>query len=202
MEWHVEKLSEDQVDIAGQVLARSFDADPLAVYMLPDEEERRRLLPWHFECVTRYGVLFGDVLTTKEIEGVAIWLRPGELEMTEERVVAARLHEAPSVLGEAAWNRFSTTVGFLEGLHGEDVPEKHWYLMVLGVDPAVQGRGLGSALMQPILSRADAEGRRCYLETSEAANVDFYQRRGFRLVREGREPSSGLDYWTFCRDPR
>ena len=44
-------------------------------------------------------------------------------------------------------------------------PSHHWYLMILGVVPADQGRGIGGALMQPVLEEADREGVPCYLET-------------------------------------
>ena len=35
--------------------------------------------------------------------------------------------------------------------------EPHWYLALLGVDPDHQGRGFGSHLMQPVLTRCDRE---------------------------------------------
>ncbi len=201
--WTIEPLREDQVELAGEVLARSFFLDPLALYMLPDEEDRKRLLPWHFSCVVRHGVSFGEVYTTSgDLRGAAIWLRPGELEMTEEQVVAAGFHEAPQVLGEGPWGRFSSAIQFLEKIHAKDLSSDHWYLMILGVDPEFQGQGLGCALIQPILDKADSEGKTCYMETAEFSNVPFYQKRGFRLLRDGVEPSSGVPYWTFCRDPR
>lgn len=66
--------------------------------------------------------------------------------------------------------------------------------------PGQQGAGVGSALMAPILARADADRVPCYLETAEAANVAFYQRRGFVTVRQGTAPA-GVPYWTMRRDP-
>ena len=79
--------------------------------------------------------------------------------MTEEQVVAASFHEAPQVLGEGPWGRFSSAIQFLEEIHAEDLTNDHWYLMVLGVGPEVQRQGLGSALIQPILERADTAGK-------------------------------------------
>ena len=40
----------------------------------------------------------------------------------------------------------------------------------------------------------------CYLETSQPANVSFYEKLGFRIVRELVDPVSGLTIWTFCWD--
>jgi GNAT superfamily N-acetyltransferase len=44
--------------------------------------------------------------------------------------------------------------------------EPHWYLAFLGVEPSEQGRGVGSALLRPVLDRAAAEGAPAWLETA------------------------------------
>jgi GNAT superfamily N-acetyltransferase len=72
---------------------------------------------------------------------------------------------------------------------------------IVGVSPAAQGRGLGRALLLPLMDRADAAGQPCYLETAQPTNIPFYKHLGFRQVVETREPKSGLQLWTFRRDP-
>jgi ribosomal protein S18 acetylase RimI-like enzyme len=84
-------------------------------------------------------------------------------------------------------------------LHPEDPP--HWYLAILGTDPSAQGRGLGSAMMGPILEGCDREGLGAYLESSKERNVDFYARHGFRVTGERRLPR-GPRLWPMWRDPR
>ncbi len=59
------------------------------------------------------------------------------------------------------------------------LPGSHWYLPQLGVHRQHQGRGVGSAVLQPILMRADVEGLPCYLETEKLRNLPFYRRHGF-----------------------
>ena len=71
--------------------------------------------------------------------------------------------------------------------------------MLLGVEPACQGRGLGGALLRPILARADAESVPCYLETFAEQNLAFYARYGFAAVTAGTEPVSGIPFWTLWR---
>lgn len=73
--------------------------------------------------------------------------------------------------------------------------------MVLGVDPAFQGLGLGKALMQPVMERAKAEKTPVYLETAQPSNVAFYRKLGFSVMRDLVEPSSGIRLWTFRLDP-
>jgi ribosomal protein S18 acetylase RimI-like enzyme len=73
--------------------------------------------------------------------------------------------------------------------------------MVVGVSPEARGQGLGRALLEPIMNRADAAGLPCYLETAQPDNVAFYEYLGFKKVVEIVEPQSGLQLWTFRRDP-
>lgn len=86
--------------------------------------------------------------------------------------------------------------------HHRDVPPAHWYVFVVGVSPEAQGTGAGRALLEPVMSRARAEGLPCYLETAQPKNVGFYQHLGFRVLVEVVEPRSGLRLWTFgATDP-
>jgi ribosomal protein S18 acetylase RimI-like enzyme len=60
--------------------------------------------------------------------------------------------------------------------------EPHWYLSMLGVDPACQGRGYGSALLKAGLARCDADGLPAYLESSNPKNIPLYERFGFEVM--------------------
>ena len=82
------------------------------------------------------------------------------------------------------------------------MPGPHWYLWGLGVEPSEQGKGIGGALMLPILARAEAEGVPCYLETQNEANVPFYRKHGFEVVSDGEVPKRGLRVWAMVRAPR
>ncbi len=110
--------------------------------------------------------------------------------------------DAPAKMGDEAFGRFMAAVSHLDELHHRDVQPDHWYLFILGVDPPRQGQGVGGALIQPILARADEAGRRCYLETMKTRNVPFYQKHGFDVVVEADISGGGPHYWTMRRDPR
>ena len=80
-------------------------------------------------------------------------------------------------------------------------PEPHWYLALLATDPTLQGRGMGSDLLGPVLTRCDEEGTIAYTETQKEANVAWYARAGFSLVHEIRLPKSP-PVWCLRREPR
>ncbi len=195
-------LAPDQIEQAADVLTRAFLNDPLNVYMLPDEGDRRRLCPVHFAAFVKYGRLAGHVLTTEALEGVAVWFPPGRVEMQPELMDEAGISELPSILGADAFARFMGFLEYLEPLHKRDVQPQHWYLLVIGVEPQRQSSGIGSTLLRSVLAQADAERVPCYLETTQPTNVPFYRKHGFEIVVEDVEPTSGLRFWTFRRDPR
>ena len=89
----------------------------------------------------------------------------------------------------------------LGGVMAEGHPhEPHWYLNVVSTLPSRQGTGLGSTILQPVLAEADAEGRPCYLESSNPRNVSLYLRHGF--VETGELPlPDGPSLIQMWRDP-
>jgi len=66
--------------------------------------------------------------------------------------------------------------------------EQHYYLVAIGTDPVHQGRGVGAALLAPVLTRCDAERMPAYLESSNERNVPFFTRSGFRVMHRVRVP--------------
>jgi ribosomal protein S18 acetylase RimI-like enzyme len=142
----------------------------------------------------RLRTLVDDELCFCDTErtGAALWAAPDRWEVPPReslRMLRLTSRRAPKTL-----------VGFrrIEKRHPH---EPHFYLSVLGVEPAGQGRGLGSALMAPMLARCDQEGVGAYLESSKQSNVRFYERHGFRVREEIRFPR-GPVMWLMWRDPR
>ena len=212
MDAKVVRLTESQMPAAAQMLARAFHADPLMRYAIPDPDERARLLPSLYERMIRFGMLEGEVYgaadadevdaTAMAVDGVAIWLPPNA-KWTREHIEASGMHEFATLIGNDAYQRYRDVVSREWQARLREVPGPGWYLFILGVEPSVQRRGLGGALMRPILERADTEQLVCYLETENERNVAFYLKQGFELVVNGEEAgTSGVRFWTFSRAPK
>jgi len=196
----VVRLEAAQCSRAGEVLARAFHNDPLYTLVIPEEGKRAQALPWLFDRVVHYSLLYGEVYTTPTLEGVACWLPPGRTKLTLGRMVRSGLHATPLKMGLAAYRQFDTYMGYADAFHTRYAPEPHWYLWAIGVEPASQGKGIGSGLMQPILMQADADGTACYLETEMERNVRFYEKHGFRVAGGGRVPKLGIQVWAMVRE--
>ncbi len=185
------------------MLGRAFHDDPFWSWVLSAEAKRARVLPWFMEAWVRYCLGYGEVYTTaSNVEGVAVWLPPGKLSASPVRFVLTGMVVTPLKFGLAEFSRFVSSLNYLEKLRERAVPPRHWNLPTLGVDPPRQGQGVGSALLQPGLALADADGLPCYLETEKETNVSFYNRHGFDVVVEVDLPKGGPHIWTMKREPR
>ncbi|MBW2698460.1 MAG: GNAT family N-acetyltransferase [Deltaproteobacteria bacterium] len=76
----------------------------------------------------------------------------------------------------------------------------HWYLAVVGVEPDVQGRGVGSELLHHFTRQVDADAQPAYLETDRFENVALYEHFGFDVESEIRV--RGVPVWRMWRDAR
>jgi ribosomal protein S18 acetylase RimI-like enzyme len=196
------RLEPSDRDAAARVFARSFFDYPLMTHYWPDQERRARYLERYLGWAINYGLRYGGVVTTPELAGIAIWLPPDQTHITTWRYILAGFLPLPVLMGI---RHFSTQTMPSEDLmlqvHGEIMPGPHWYLWAVAVDPDRQGLGIGTALMQPGLERADAQRLPCYVETHDEENMAFYLNRGFDLVRCEPVPGSDLRFWCFVRQP-
>jgi ribosomal protein S18 acetylase RimI-like enzyme len=178
----VRKAAMEDVPALIPVLARAFDQDPFINWVVRQDERRLARMEWTFEVMLRQmsGEL-NETHATRDLAGAALWKRPGEFKLPLIR----QLRLLPAFARAMGWGKIPTFLKMLahtELLHDQLVPEPHYYLFVLGVDPSRQGQGLGAQLLEPVLALCDREGKRAYLETSREDNLGFYRRQGFEVV--------------------
>jgi predicted N-acetyltransferase YhbS len=78
--------------------------------------------------------------------------------------------------------------------------DRHWHVGPVGVEPGLQGRGVGGAVMGRLCEAMDEAGEIAFLETETPENVVFYRRLGFEVVSEAHLPD--LPFWFMRREPR
>ena len=88
----------------------------------------------------------------------------------------------------------------MDKIHKRHMNGPHWELLIVGVDPALQGRGRGSALVRDGLARADDSGLPCYLNTNTPANLPFYGHLGFTVLEQASLGKDGPPAWAMRRD--
>ncbi|MGD9101106.1 MAG: N-acetyltransferase [Anaerolineae bacterium] len=194
-------LVKSQKAQAAHMFAKAFLVNPAYTALFPDRAERERALQRLFGAVVGYSLAYGLTHTTPAVEGAACWLPPGDTEVTLWRSLRTGLGLQRAVVrfNSQARRKFLAALAYLDEIHKREAPGPHWYLWVLGVAPHCQGQGIGSRLIQPVLTQADQDGVLCYLETHAERNVVFYQRRGFQVVSDGIVPDQGVRVWTMLR---
>jgi ribosomal protein S18 acetylase RimI-like enzyme len=183
-----------------RVLAAAFLDDPVLAWLAPDRPERERLLPGMFDAfadafarheATRLVTVDGSEVAA----GAALWAPPGvaPVHPDDEERMGVRLAE---LAGEHL-----ERMGICMEVFGEAHPaEPAWFLQFVGVDPAQQGRGVGSQLLRDVLDVADRNGEAAYLEATSEANRRLYERHGFRWVADLPLPGGPTAY-AMWRDP-
>jgi GNAT superfamily N-acetyltransferase len=138
----------------------------------------------------------GSVWTTSGYDGALTELPPGAWEMPT------------TVSGKQAlkWvrafgTRLPVAIRVRRAMEERHPREPHFYVRTIGVRPALQGRGLGSALMQPTLRKADSAGLPTYIEASSERSAVLYERLGFLHMGVLELPDGGPPVWPMRRPP-
>jgi len=192
----------DDLAACAEVLARAFSVDPMYEALLGDAAARHTAIARMFRGVLTHAARYGEAWTTRRRWGVAAWMVPGQTEVTFWQMVRTGF-ALPRGMGgfpKEARRTFMTVFGELDRERRKLMQRPHWYLMAIGVRPDRQGHGVGSALLEAVLPRADAEGVGIYLETQTERNVAFYQRRGFEVLKKTYVPELGIPLWSMARE--
>ncbi len=201
----VARMREDQIAPAIDLLARLLNREPFAPSFGSDPVQRMKTFRDGFSPLIEYchahahphvATIGGD------IAGLALWMPPHGVRASEDEEREYGLDRMPAIFGDTVI-RLRPLGDMLRDLHIRAMEGiAHWFLAMMVVDPARTRAGIGSALLRPVLPRADEGGLPCYADTIVPDLARFYLRYGFEVLVEGVEPSTGIRFWTMRRPPR
>lgn len=193
----VRRATPQDIPALARMLARAFQDDPVASWAWRPNALRLGALERFQAARLRQLIAGEEVWTTDELTCAALWALPGRWHMTLRETAAL----VPSFLHPRLFGRMPlVALGWEKLERGHPRKPPHFYLAVLGTEPAAQGRGLGSAVLGGVLEQCDRDGVGAYLESSKERNIDFYARHGFRVLEEIRL-LRGPRMWAMWRDP-
>jgi ribosomal protein S18 acetylase RimI-like enzyme len=182
-----------------RILSRAFDDDPAINYLLRQDSHRVRAIELAFGAFFRHMTMpFGESWMDEGARGAALWAPPGQWDVR----LGASLAMAPALFRAVGLSRAPKVVRAASTVHKLHPRAPHYYLFAIGVDPAEQGKGVGSALLREVLTRCDRERAHAYLEASKPANARLYGRHGFRVTAEHRMASDAPPMWLMWREPQ
>ena len=168
-------------DAVNAILTLAFSGDPATRWTWPEPKSFIEAFP-HF--ATAFGGAAFDKGSALRVgsAGAALWLPPGTgpdeaaLDALMERTAdAATAVDGPELMKQMA------------SFHPQ---EPHWFLPLLGVDPAQRNKGVGSALLRHVTDQCDRDGVLAYLDSSNPRNIPLYLRHGFEIVGRAQSGNS------------
>jgi GNAT superfamily N-acetyltransferase len=161
-------------DVLSQVIADAFHDLAPSRWLIPDDAGRRKVLPGYFRLFVEHALASGVVHTTPARSAVALWLPvrehgPDLPTSYEQRLAAAT---------DPWTHMFRAFDAALDRHHPVGVA--HHHLALLAVRPDMQGRGIGTALLDAYHARLDHDlGLPAYLEASDTRRRRIYLAHGY-----------------------
>lgn len=194
----VRKATVADVPEMARALALAFHDDPVFTWVLHGYPHRLGMLERAFELfLRRVWMEQEETYTTDGVAGAAVWELPGQWTVG----VGRQLRLLPAMIGVFS-RRLPRVLRALAVLESRHPQEPHFYLAFIGVKPEWQGRGLGGALIAPILERCDRDGVPAFLEASTPRNRAMYERHGFAVTEEFKLGKGAPPQWRMWRTPR
>jgi GNAT superfamily N-acetyltransferase len=179
-----------------RLLSKAFADDPVMAYLMGEELSFDKGVKF-FSLMTKIQVPQNHTYVTDKCEAAAVWAPPDKWKVPPLEIAKA----TPGFLSVFGAKRFVSALSALSVLEKAHPKEPHYYLEFLGTDPAHQRKGLGGAVLEPVLAKCDAEGLGAYLESSKDVNVPYYRHFGFEVRQEIEPQNNGPKQWLMWRDP-
>ncbi len=189
----VERLGPPETRLVAERIAEAFLVLDAPRWLVPDEDQREKVLAGQFEILVDHAMRHGLVFGTADRDGVAVWFPSVGDAVPPPEDYDARL--------AAACGEYTERFAHLDELFAANHPHPdHHHLALLAVRPDRQGRGLGSALLRHHHAWLDANGVPGYLEAASKISVELYTRHGYQ-VREPFRLPDGTPFWPMWREP-
>ncbi len=174
-----------EIEEAVGCLATAFVRDPITGFLLQTGQGYRERVTQFFSLLMRARIeLKMPVFVARGAHGIA---------GATMGYSTKRPDWSPSLTEE--WARFENAIPGLTDRMAlyDEVATKfkplapHYYLGVIGTDPALQRSGIGMQLLKTFcaVSASDPMSSGVYLETAQASNLGFYERAGFAETGRG-----------------
>jgi GNAT superfamily N-acetyltransferase len=188
----------DAVPMVAAVLADAFSNDPVYRWLVSGSPRVAPRLRAMFATEIEQYVLpnGGTVWTTSACDGAVSELPPGASEMPKSATGREALRWV-----RAFGTRLPRAMRVGRAMEERHPREPHFYVRTVGVRTALQGRGIGSALMQPTLEKADSAALPAYIEASSKRSAALYERLGFVHMDVLELPDGGPPVWPMRRPP-
>jgi ribosomal protein S18 acetylase RimI-like enzyme len=186
-------LGRDEIKEAIKVVASAMGPTPFPMAMYRELSKSERVMETNISSMFVHSP--GQVLIAKkdrQVVGVLRMVEWPQCRMSFRRVRILlpsmirilKLGVIRAMKGRAVWAKYHPA-------------KPHWHVDPLAVMPEVQGKGVGSQLLERFCKIIDNAGEPAYLETDRPENVRLYERFGFNVISEA--PALGVHCYFMWR---
>lgn len=162
------------------ILTKSFETNQSVNYIVKQDQKRlkriKSLMDYSFEVC----YLFGDVFLSDNNKACALVLYPDKKKTTIKSIML----DIALILSCVGIENIKKALNREAMIKKIQPKEAMYYLWFIGVDPAYQGSGIGSTLLNELIQDSQKQKRNIYLETSTLKNLPWYKKFGFEIYNE------------------
>lgn len=175
---HPRRAGLDDAGVLSRLFAAAFTTDPVFDWIARPGPKRAGALEQFFFWLLKTRALpLGEVWMTQDASVCAAWLPPGSPASPGGFFDQMRL--MPMFVRLCGLPRLGRGSAMGDTMEKNHPHEAHFYLAFIAVAPRLQGLGLGGAMLEATVSRADEQHVPAYLENSNPKNTKLYERAGF-----------------------
>ena len=167
-------------DLIVSILVSSFDDNKSVNYIIKQDSKRveriKRLMEYSYDVCN----LFGDIFLSEDKKGCALLIFPDK-KRTSIKSVLLDAKFPLTCSGLSNINKAMIREAKIKQVHPNGLL---YYLWFIGVDSNNQNVGIGSQLLQDVISEGQKQNRTICLETSTLKNVPWYEKFGFSIYHE------------------
>ena len=167
-------------DLIVTILVNSFEDNKSVNYIISQDNKRMERIKWLMEYSYDVCNLFGDIFLSEDKKGCALLIVPDKKRTTIQSILMDAKF-ALTCLGLSNINKAMKRESKIKQVHPHGLL---YYLWFIGVDLRNQNKGIGSRLLQDVISEGQKQNRTICLETSTVKNVPWYEKFGFSIYHE------------------
>jgi ribosomal protein S18 acetylase RimI-like enzyme len=194
------RATEADAGVLARLFAAAFTTDPIFDWIArPGPRRATALEQFFFWLLKVRAIPYGEVWMSADGGVCAAWLPPGAEASPGGFLDQMRL--LPMFLRLCGFPRLARGSAMGDAMEKNHPLEPHFYLAFIAVAPRLQGLGLGGAMLEATVKRADDAGVPAYLENSNPKNTRLYERAGF-VARKSIAPAGAPPLIAMWREKR
>ena len=191
MDVEVRRANDADLDRAAVVLGEAFADYPWTTWTVDPDDHLRRITELQRIALRSYGLGFGQVWVCL-VDGI-VECAVGWMDSSVEVPASVREQTAPLTAGLEGANH-PASVAAQQQIRRWRPERRHYYLATVGTSPLAQRRGVASAVLLPMLAKAQDEQVCAFLETSSGGpDVWAMLKRPSRLDATVETPAAAVD---------